>query len=159
GRRDPGVTGTRGWRGLRALQGRAWRRSAGRGWCRWTWDAPFGAPYWAGPTRPTGAWGYYGLMIHGNLLSDLPSSLSHELFTTLVRADAVRIERIVSLGHAWPPGFWYDQEENEFVLLVHGGARLDVEGRGAVALGPGDWIDLPAHVRHRVSFINPAATT
>jgi cupin 2 domain-containing protein len=67
---------------------------------------------------------------------------SGEIVNVLASSAGVRIERIVSHGHASPSGFWYDQEEDEFVLLVSGAARLEVEGEGEVVLAAGDWIDL-----------------
>jgi cupin 2 domain-containing protein len=87
-----------------------------------------------------------------------PASLADELITVLARGPGLRIERIVSQGQASPPGFWYDQSEDEFVLLVEGGARLQV-GEVEHRLGPGDWIDIPAHVRHRVSWTDPDRLT
>jgi cupin 2 domain-containing protein len=71
----------------------------------------------------------------------------------------VRIERIVSRGHASPPGFWYDQPEHEFVLLVEGEAALVVEGEGERRLAPGDWLEIKARVRHRVSWTAPDRAT
>lgn len=63
----------------------------------------------------------------------------------------VRIERIVSTGQASLPGFWYDQPEDEFVVLLTGAAVLRFEdGDRRLDLRPGDWIEIPAHVRHRV---------
>ena len=40
-----------------------------------------------------------------NLLADLRPNLPHEIVTTLLYAANVRIEWIVSLGHASPEGF------------------------------------------------------
>jgi cupin 2 domain-containing protein len=63
----------------------------------------------------------------------------------------VRIERIVSSGRSSPPGFWYDQPDDEFVVLLSGSGVLRFEdGNQIVPLLPGDWIEIPAHVRHRV---------
>lgn len=63
-----------------------------------------------------------------------------------------RLERIVSRGHASAEGFWYDQDEDEFVLLVSGAARLELADSEVLELAPGDWVELPAHVRHRVAW-------
>ena len=87
----------------------------------------------------------------GSLGDGIPAALPEELVTTLCVGAAMRVERIVSRGHASPPGFWYCQDEDELVLLVAGAARLEIEGSGELALGPGDWVDLPKGVRHRVS--------
>ena len=87
-----------------------------------------------------------------NLFEELPHSLRDELSTDLVESPCVRIERIVSTGQASPPGFYYDQERDEWVVVLRGSAWLELEGReNLVEMGPGDWIHLPAHQRHRVA--------
>jgi cupin 2 domain-containing protein len=48
-----------------------------------------------------------------NLFAEPPRHSPDELFTTLLEAANVRIERIVSHGHASPEGFWYDQDQHE----------------------------------------------
>lgn len=93
-----------------------------------------------------------------NLSSAIPDSLPDELTETLVRAQRMRIERIVSRGHASPPDFWYDQAEHEFVLLVAGAARLRFEAE-TVELTPGDWVHIPPHRRHRVEWTTPDEAT
>ena len=70
---------------------------------------------------------------------------------TLIQSDGVRVERIVSHGHASPEGFWYDQDEHEWVMVLQGSARLQLEDR-TLELGPGDYINLPAHIKHRVQW-------
>lgn len=94
----------------------------------------------------------------GNLRSELPSS-GPEAFDVLARGTACRVERIVSRGHASPPGFWYEQAESEYVLVLEGRARLELEGGPIVALEPGDWVDIPAGVRHRVAWTTPDQAT
>jgi cupin 2 domain-containing protein len=98
-------------------------------------------------------------MEHGNLLEPVGAPAADELVTTLVRGAATRVERIISHGQRSPEGFWYDQAESEYVLLVAGRARLEIEGQPELTLGPGDWINLPAHCRHRVSWTDPAVDT
>ena len=89
--------------------------------------------------------------LRGNFLAELPRDTDAELIEVLVQAAGVRIERIVSTGQASPPGFWYDQPDNEFVVLLTGSAVLRFEdGDCRFDLKPGDWIEIPAHVRHRV---------
>jgi cupin 2 domain-containing protein len=89
----------------------------------------------------------------GKLFSGLPDGASEEAFTELLNGRHVRVERIVSSGQSSPPGFWYDQAEGEWVVLLAGAARLQIEGEQAPRmLGPGDWIDLPPHCRHRVEW-------
>jgi cupin 2 domain-containing protein len=95
-----------------------------------------------------------------SILDDIPADLPEELFTTILRADCVRVERIVSQGHASPPGFWYDQEENEWVLVLEGSAAVEFEGHAeAVELRRGSHLSIPAHARHRVAWTDPAQKT
>jgi len=90
-------------------------------------------------------------MKRGGLLG-LPAILpSEELFQDLVRAASFRVERIVSAGQSSPPGYWYDQEEDEWVALLQGEAALEFEDGGVVELSSGDWVFLPARLRHRVA--------
>jgi cupin 2 domain-containing protein len=89
----------------------------------------------------------------GNLLCNTASAGAEEEVTQLLETESVRIARIVSHAHASPPGYWYDQNEAEWVLVVSGAAGLLIEGESAVrGLGPGDYVFIPAHVRHRVEW-------
>ena len=91
-----------------------------------------------------------------NLLAGLPSALNAELTTTLVSGDGVRLERIVSFGQASPEGFWYDQDEAEWVMLLTGRARLTIAGEtDDRVMGAGDAVYLAAHCRHRVAWTDP----
>ena len=94
-----------------------------------------------------------------NLLRDLPRPSSGEVIERLAGSGAVRIERIVSRGEASPDGFWYDQDEAEFVLVLTGAARLGFADGVAVALGPGDWLEIAPHRRHRVDWTDPDQPT
>jgi cupin 2 domain-containing protein len=95
-----------------------------------------------------------GTVRTGRLQADLPvQPVADEIFDVLVARPGVRIERIVSTGQTTPEGEWYDQDGDEFVLLVAGGARLRIEGEaGDRALAEGDWLLIPAHCRHRVTW-------
>ena len=90
-----------------------------------------------------------------NLL-EVASGPGAERFDTLLEAPAFRMERIVSNGAASPPGFWYDQDAAEWVALLRGRAALEFED-GRVALAAGDWLLIPAHVRHRVAHASADA--
>jgi len=94
-----------------------------------------------------------------NLFGELPPRLPDELFQTLLDAGAVRVERIVSLGHASPPDFWYDQARHEWVALLRGAARLRFEGEAPFEMRPGDWVNIPAHRKHRVEWTTPDEPT
>lgn len=89
--------------------------------------------------------------MRANLFADVPQQLPDELFTTLLASKHVHIERIVSRGHRSPEGFWYDQPRPEWVLLLQGAARLQVEDR-IIELLPGDFINIPARQKHRVEW-------
>lgn len=90
----------------------------------------------------------------GNLFERLPrASQDDELFEHLVNRDGVRIERIVSTGQSSAPGDWYDQQDDEWVVLLSGAAGLRIEDEAEEReLAPGDWLFLPAHCRHRVTW-------
>jgi len=94
-----------------------------------------------------------------NLIADIPREMPEELVSEILRTDNLRIERIVSQGHASPPGFWYDQETDEWVLLVKGSATLRFADGRTIALGPGDHLLIPRHVRHRVDRTDPEEDT
>jgi len=96
----------------------------------------------------------------GNLFTAIPATLPDELFETLTATDAVKIERIVSRGHASPEGFWYDQEQSEWVLVLRGEARLQIEGRDElIHLSEGMYFNIPAHLKHRVAWTKEDAET
>ena len=94
-----------------------------------------------------------------NLFADLPASLAEERIDTLLSDGGVRIERIVSLGHASPEGFWYDQDDGEWVLLLKGAARLRFEGEEPIELRPGSCVNIPPHRRHQVEWTDPGEPT
>jgi cupin 2 domain-containing protein len=95
-----------------------------------------------------------------NLLRDLPDAAAAETTEVLASRPGLRMERIVSLGQTSPSGFWYDQDETEWVALLAGAARLrfadEPEPR---QLGPGDWIEIAAHRRHRIEWTDPERPT
>ena len=100
------------------------------------------------------------MIVLSNLFADRPSHLPDELFTTLLEAANVRIERIVSHGHASPEGFWFDQDQHEWVVVLNGAARLRFEGdEQPVEMKPGDFMNIPAHKQHRVEWTTPDEPT
>jgi cupin 2 domain-containing protein len=94
-----------------------------------------------------------------NLLSDIPVDLTDEVFQTLLITPGLRVERIVSLGHASPAGCWMEQDRHEWVVLLQGAARLVFEGEEPIDLLPGGVIKIPAHRRHRVDWTAPDEPT
>lgn len=96
----------------------------------------------------------------GNLLSGLGRKLEAEEISVLAKGAGARIERIVSTGQASPPGFWYDQEETEWVFLIAGSAAILFEGdEMPKELAPGDYVEIPAHRPHRVAWTDPDRAT
>lgn len=96
----------------------------------------------------------------GNLLRDLPDPHAGEVADTLLAAPGVRIERIVSLGQRSAPGFWYDQPQAEWLVLIAGAARLRFADEPQErALGPGDHLHIVPHRRHRIEWTDPATPT
>ncbi len=96
----------------------------------------------------------------GNLFRDLPGTLPEELFTTLASGGRTRIVRIVSTGHTTPEDEWYDQDDDEWVVVLKGRARLSFAGDSQdLEMGPGDHVLLPAHCRHRVEWTSPDEPT
>ena len=91
-----------------------------------------------------------------NIFDNIPDNLSEELFEDIIANRCFRLERIVSKGHASPPGFWYEQEEDEWVVLLSGEAVLLFEQTGReVRMAAGDCMLIPAGVRHRVEWTDP----
>lgn len=97
----------------------------------------------------------------GNIFEGLPlNTLPEEVMTQLVSTPDLRIELIVSTGQANPVEGWFDQDRAEWVILLRGGARLLFEGEAdARSLGPGDYVNIPAHRRHRVLGTDPRQVT
>ena len=79
-------------------------------------------------------------------------NLEVELFEVLAGNENIRIERIVSQGHASPEGFWYDQPTDEWVILLQGKARIFFETDGETELITGNYLLIPAHKKHRVTY-------
>ena len=85
---------------------------------------------------------------------------AHETFEDLLARPDILIERIVSTGQSSPPGFWYDQPYGEWVVVLTGSAGVLFENEPAPrALAPGDFINIPAHCRHRVEWTHRALPT
>ena len=94
-----------------------------------------------------------------NIFEAIPEQLTDELLEPLVESGCVRIERIVSRGHASPAAGWYDQQYSEWVLVLRGEAVLEFENGTSVTLRQGDYVNIPAHSRHRVEWTAPDLET
>ena len=99
----------------------------------------------------------FGAAAGGNLFAGIADSPGgEELVEALLVGPGLRIERIVSTGQASPPGFWYDQEQAEWVVLLSGAAEVRFADEPAPRrLSAGDWLHIKAHRRHRVEWTDP----
>ena len=96
----------------------------------------------------------------GNIFSRVPDDLPDELFEDIVVTGEVKIERILSEAHSSPPGSWYDQEKSEWVIVLQGSAGILFDGSDeTLVLKPGDWLNIPAHRKHRVEWTDPGEKT
>jgi cupin 2 domain-containing protein len=95
-----------------------------------------------------------------NIFSNIPNLLSDELFDTLLSRDTIKIERIVSEGHSSPVNDWYDQIQDEWIILLEGQATLQYKSHcSLIFLNPGDHLFIPAHTQHRVHWTTPETQT
>ena len=95
-----------------------------------------------------------------NIFGNIPPELPDELFEEILAGSEFQVERIVSRGHRSPEGFWYDQDENEWVILLQGSAGLSFEGKEKpVVLHPGNCLLISRHRRHRVEWTDPDQNT
>ncbi|MGH1428573.1 MAG: cupin domain-containing protein [Arenicella sp.] len=94
-----------------------------------------------------------------NVFESIPHDVSAEVFSELVRAENVRIERIVSKGHSSPEFGWYDQAENEWVIVLQGEAIISFENKDDVHLVSGSYTNIPKHEKHKVSWTTPETET
>lgn len=96
----------------------------------------------------------------GNLFSDMPYAIDDEVFDTILSSDSCAIERIISKGHKSPSNHWYDQERNEWVMVLKGAAKLRFQnGDKIIEMMPGDYLLIPAHCKHRVEWTDPDVET
>ena len=94
-----------------------------------------------------------------NLLASLPDHLDHEQVEELLNQPNVKIERILSKGQTSPETGWYDQDDNEWVVVLQGSGEITFEDGDKVQLGSGDYINIPAHRKHKVSWTDPDNVT
>ena len=94
-----------------------------------------------------------------NIFEAIPDNIDSEIFERLVDNENIRIERIISRGHSSPESGWYDQDRNEWVMVLKGAATLSFAEAVSVTLKTGDFIDIPAHKKHRVDWTDPSTET
>jgi cupin 2 domain-containing protein len=94
--------------------------------------------------------------VPANFLKNIPPDILQEVTEKILSSGNVRIERIISHGQSSPENFWYDQEENEWVMVLQGSAKLHFQkGSNEVILNAGDFVNIKRHVKHRVEWTTP----
>ena len=94
-----------------------------------------------------------------NIFDAIPDDLKNEIFNPLVDTDKVKIERIVSKGHSSPESGWYDQDKNEWIIILKGEAILLFDDASTIKLKTGDFTNIAAHKKHRVEWTKPDTET
>ncbi len=98
-------------------------------------------------------------MMWGNIFQGIPENLVNEHVEDILKTGHVRIERIVSRGHASPDSGWYDQEESEWVMVLQGSGKIVFEDGTECLLNEGDHVTIPARKKHRVAWTDPDKVT
>lgn len=96
----------------------------------------------------------------GNFFINIPRQIDDEVFDTILASHGCEINRIISKGHQSPPNYWYDQERNEWVMVLKGSAALKFKNsKKTVEMMPGDYVHIPARCKHRVEWTDPDIET
>lgn len=98
-------------------------------------------------------------MDKSNIFSNMPKDLKDEIFENIISKNSLKIERIISKGHSSPKSGWYDQDNDEWVIVLQGEAVLSFEDKDDVKLIAGDYINITAHTKHKVSWTLPDSET
>lgn len=99
-----------------------------------------------------------------NIFTTIPKDLCNEVFETIIKNDNVTIERIISFGHTSPPTGWYDQDRNEWIIVLKGSAEIvfltpSGQNETTATLSVGDHINIPAHTKHKVTWTTAESPT
>ena len=98
-------------------------------------------------------------MNKSNIFAKIPKDLPQEIFENIIVSESVKIERIISDGHTSPKEGWYDSELNEWVILLQGNAVLEFKDAVSIELDVGDFINIPAHTKHKVTYTSSEEKT
>jgi cupin 2 domain-containing protein len=94
-----------------------------------------------------------------NIFKNISDSLPDEVFETIIKTEDIQIERIVSYGHITEKDKWYEQNKNEWVIILKGKASIRFENESLHELNVGDYINIPAHIKHRVEWTEEDSKT
>lgn len=95
------------------------------------------------------------MMVIKNIFNTRTAKIKKEIFEELLTTKSFTVERIISQGHSSAKEFWYDQDTNEFVLILQGSAKLRFENGKILNMKKGDYILIPSHIKHRVDWTDP----
>jgi cupin 2 domain-containing protein len=98
-------------------------------------------------------------MNKSNIFESIPQNLKDELFEEIISKDSLKIERIVSCGHTTTEFEWYNQDNDEWVIVLKGEAVLSFLNEDDVRLKAGDYLNIPANTKHKVSWTTPDEET
>ena len=94
-----------------------------------------------------------------NIFERIPDNIPDEIFESIIESNSIKIERIISKGHSSAENFWYDQDKNEWVIILKGNAAIEFEDKNIIELKEGDYLNISAHQKHRVKWIDPENET
>ena len=94
-----------------------------------------------------------------NIFESIHEKFDKEVFEDLLKKDGVRIERILSQGQTSPENGWYDQDEHEWVMVLQGAGIITFEDGREVKMEKGDFLNIPNHHKHKVSWTDPDQVT
>ena len=94
-----------------------------------------------------------------NIFKDLSGNIEKEIIQVLCEHSNIKIERIVSTGQSSPQGFWYDQNNHEWIIVLKGTGAVEFHKGKTVELSEGDYINIPKNVKHRVAWTMPEKPT
>jgi len=94
-----------------------------------------------------------------NLFESIPQNLEQEVFEILAENEKVKIERIISKGHTSPDTGWYEQEQNEWIIVLRGEAIISFDGGEEKTLKVGDYLNIVAFTKHKVKWTDPNIET
>jgi len=94
-----------------------------------------------------------------NIFVSIPDDLTEEIFEPLVNGKNIKIERIISNGHTSPKNGWYDQEQNEWIIVLKGDAIITFKDKKEIKLNEGSYLNIPAHTEHQVSWTSQKTET
>ena len=95
----------------------------------------------------------------GNIFDSIPDNLDEEVFDLLLQNNQIKIERIISKGQSSPKSGWYNQDKNEWVIVLKGEAVISFEHEENVNLKVGSYLHIPAHTKHKVIWTDPETET